>query len=61
MPSNSEGTGGLSCNSWDGRPPSPACRNALASIRYTMRYKEDTESKGKQKIVAADADIVNGV
>jgi len=26
-----------------------------------MRYKEDTESKGKQKIVAADADIVNGV
>lgn len=58
MPSNSEGTGGLSCNSWDGRPPSPACRNALASIRYTMRYEEDTESKGKQKIVAADADIV---
>jgi len=26
-----------------------------------MRYEEDTESKGKQKIVAADADIVNGV
>lgn len=40
------------------RPPAPACRNTIASIKYTIHHNGDVQNKGKQQIVAVNATIV---
>jgi hypothetical protein len=40
------------------RPPAPACRNTIASIKYTIHHKGDVRDQGKQQIVAVNATIV---
>ncbi len=41
------------------RPPAPACRNTIASIKYTIHHNGDVQNKGKQQIVAVNATIAS--
>jgi len=41
------------------RPPAPACRNTIASIKYTIHHKGDVRDQGKQQIVAVNATIAS--
>ena len=41
------------------KPPAPACRNTIASIKHTIHHNGDVQNKGKQQIVAVNATIAS--